>query len=115
MIHSALPRSRRALQKQNSKLVQFYQYLRLTLRFIVPVGIASAIPRLELFMELIGAVLLSVMGLMLPAISETVFRWGKDLGPFYCIVFKNIIVVLFSLIAMVSGVVYSIKTMLEKL
>lgn len=113
MIHSALPRSRRALQKQNSKLVQFYQYL--TLRFIVPVGIASAIPRLELFMELIGAVLLSVMGLMLPAISETVFRWGKDLGPFYCIVFKNIIVVLFSLIAMVSGVVYSIKTMLEKL
>ncbi|KAI8439919.1 hypothetical protein MSG28_001378 [Choristoneura fumiferana] len=79
------------------------------------VGIATAVPRLELFMELIGAILLSVMGLMLPAITETVFRWGKDLGPVYCVVFKNTIIVLFSLIAMVSGVVYSLKTMLEKL
>ncbi|XP_013141530.1 PREDICTED: proton-coupled amino acid transporter 4-like [Papilio polytes] len=35
---------------------------------ILIVGVASAIPKLELFMELVGAVCLSVMGLLLPAI-----------------------------------------------
>lgn len=79
------------------------------------VGLACAIPRLELFMELVGAVCLSIMGLSLPAIVETVWRWGKDLGPYKWILWKNCIIVLFSLIALVSGVTFSIKTMIDNL
>ncbi|XP_041972808.1 proton-coupled amino acid transporter-like protein pathetic [Aricia agestis] len=79
------------------------------------VGLASAVPRLEMFMELVGAVCLSVMGLALPAISETVFRWGKDLGTYHWVLWKNILIVFFSLVAMVSGVTFSIKTMIENL
>ncbi|XP_068627895.1 proton-coupled amino acid transporter-like protein CG1139 [Battus philenor] len=82
---------------------------------ILIVGIASAIPKLELFMELVGAICLSVMGLLLPAIVETIWRWGRDLGPFYWILWKNCLIGIFSVIAMVSGVAYSIITMLEKL
>ncbi|CAH0717468.1 unnamed protein product, partial [Brenthis ino] len=79
------------------------------------VGLACAIPRLELFMELVGAVCLSIMGLSLPAIVETVWRWGKDLGPFYWILWKNCLIVFFSLVALVSGVTFSIKSMIDTL
>ncbi|CAH2063805.1 unnamed protein product, partial [Iphiclides podalirius] len=82
---------------------------------ILIVGLASAIPKLEMFMELVGAVCLSVMGLLLPAIVETVWRWGKDMGACHCVLWKNIIIGVFSIIAMVSGVAYSIITMLENL
>ncbi|XP_061706779.1 proton-coupled amino acid transporter-like protein pathetic [Cydia pomonella] len=82
---------------------------------ILIVGLASAVPRLELFMELVGAICLSFLGLMLPAISETVWRWGKDLGCCYWVVTKNTIIVLLAAVAMVSGVAASIASILEKL
>ncbi|CAG4987914.1 unnamed protein product [Parnassius apollo] len=88
------------------------------LRFIgtvLIVGIASAIPRLELFMELVGAICLSVMGLLLPAIVETVWRWSRGLGPCNWILWKNCLISIFSVIAMVSGVAYSIISILERL
>ncbi|KOB63106.1 Amino acid transporter protein, partial [Operophtera brumata] len=80
----------------------------------VPVGLGSAIPRLELFMELVGAVCLSVMGLLLPSVVETVWRWDKDLTPFHWVVWKNAAISVFSLVAMVSGVAYAIIAMIEK-
>lgn len=79
------------------------------------VGIASAVPRLELFMELVGAICLSVMGLLLPAIVETVWRWNKDITPCSFVVWKNVIIGAFSLIAMVSGVTYAIMAIVEEL
>ncbi|CAH0397377.1 unnamed protein product [Chilo suppressalis] len=82
---------------------------------LLTVGIATAVPRLELFMELVGAVCLSIMGLLLPAVTETVWRWGKDLGRFHWILIKNVLISLFSIIAMVSGVAYAIISMLENL
>ncbi|CAK1551550.1 unnamed protein product [Leptosia nina] len=88
--------------------------LRLAGTFLT-VGLASAIPRLELFMELVGAICLSCLGLSLPAITETVWRWGKDLGPYNIVLIKNATIVLFSLIAMVSGVTFSIKTIVDTL
>ncbi|KAL4711655.1 hypothetical protein ACJJTC_011363 [Scirpophaga incertulas] len=82
---------------------------------LMTVGIATAVPRLELFMELVGAVCLSIMGLLLPAVVETVWRWGKDMGAFNWILWKNGLISIFSLIAMVTGVTYSIISMLETL
>lgn len=81
----------------------------------VPVGLGSAIPRLELFMELVGAVCLSVMGLLLPSVLELVWRWDKDLTAFHWVVWKNAVICVFSLVAMVSGVAYAIIAMIEKL
>ncbi|XP_014370558.2 proton-coupled amino acid transporter-like protein pathetic isoform X1 [Papilio machaon] len=95
-----------------------YRWGMAALRFIgtvLIVGVASAIPKLELFMELVGAVCLSVMGLLLPAIVETVWLWGRDLGPCNWILWKNCLIGIFSIIAMVSGVAYSIISMLEHL
>ncbi|CAG9791753.1 unnamed protein product [Diatraea saccharalis] len=82
---------------------------------LLTVGIATAVPRLELFMELVGAVCLSVMGLLLPAVTETVWRWGKDLGPYHWILIKNVLICVFSIVAMVSGVAYAVMSMINKL
>ncbi|CAG9562915.1 unnamed protein product [Danaus chrysippus] len=82
---------------------------------LLTVGLACAIPRLELFMELVGAVCLSIMGLSLPAIVETVFRWDKGMGTCNWILWKNCLILLFSMVAMVSGVTFSIKSMIDNL
>ncbi|KAJ8726760.1 hypothetical protein PYW08_015157 [Mythimna loreyi] len=79
------------------------------------VGIASAVPRLELFMELVGAICLSVMGLLLPAITETVFRWNRDITPCSFVVWKNVVIGIFALVAMVSGVTYAIMAIVKEL
>ncbi|XP_026326881.1 proton-coupled amino acid transporter-like protein pathetic [Hyposmocoma kahamanoa] len=81
---------------------------------LIIVSIASAVPYIELFMELVGAICLSVMGLLLPVVTETVFRWGKDVGPTSWVVWKNFILAIFALIALVSGVTYAFKSLLEK-
>ncbi|XP_075972581.1 proton-coupled amino acid transporter-like protein acs isoform X2 [Anticarsia gemmatalis] len=82
---------------------------------LILVGIASAIPRLELFMELVGAVCLSVMGLLLPAIVETIWRWNKDITLWSFVVLKNFLIGVFSLIAMVSGVTFAIMAIVDEL
>lgn len=79
------------------------------------VGLACAVPKLELFMELVGAVCLSVLGLLLPSVIEIIWRWGRDIGPTHWIVWKNLVICLFAIIAMVSGVTFAIKSMLENL
>ncbi|CAB3220810.1 unnamed protein product [Arctia plantaginis] len=82
---------------------------------IVLVGIACAIPRLELFLELVGAICLSIMGLLLPVVVETVYRWNKDISLCSFTVLKNILIGVFSIVAMVSGVTFAIIGIIENL
>ncbi|KAJ0179146.1 hypothetical protein K1T71_004858 [Dendrolimus kikuchii] len=82
---------------------------------ILIVGIACAIPKLELFMELVGAVCLSTLGIFLPAVVETVWRWGKDVGPYHWVFWKNILICIFAVVAMVSGVAYAVIAIFKKL
>lgn len=79
------------------------------------VGIASAVPRLELFMELVGAICLSIMGLLLPAVVETVFRWNKDITIYSFVVWKNVVIGVFALVAMFSGVTSAIMAIVNEL
>lgn len=81
----------------------------------ITVGIACAVPRLELFMELVGAICLSTLGIFLPAVVETVWRWGKDVGPTHWVLWKNVLICIFAVVAMVSGVAYAIIDIFEKL
>lgn len=80
-----------------------------------PVGIASAVPRLELFMELVGAICLSTLGLFLPAAVEIAWRWDRSLGKWNWILWKNLLIMLFSVIALISGCVYSVMGIIQNL
>ena len=58
---------------------------------------------------------MSVMGLLLPAITETVFRWNRDITPCSFVVWKNVVIGIFALVAMVSGVTYAIMAIVKEL
>lgn len=54
----------------------------------------------------------SVSGLLVPSIVETVFHWD-DLGPFNWILVKNIILGIFSILALIAGSAVSIMNIIK--
>uniref|UniRef100_A0A1B0CAN0 Putative amino acid transporter n=1 Tax=Lutzomyia longipalpis TaxID=7200 RepID=A0A1B0CAN0_LUTLO len=76
-------------------------------------AIAAAVPNLEPFISLVGALFFSTLGLLVPAVVETVFKWPNALGPFKLLFVKNIIVGVFAIFALVSGSIVSIQEIVE--
>ncbi|CAK1551929.1 unnamed protein product [Leptosia nina] len=66
------------------------------------VGIGVALPLLEHIINLVGACFYSILGLIIPGIVETVFRWN-DLGIFKWVLLKNTFIVVFGLTSLISG------------
>lgn len=82
--------------------------------FFVTVALAAAFPDLELFISLCGAIFLSSLGLLTPAIVDTVHNWDRGLGFCNWILWKNIFIGLVSLVALFAGSYVSISNMVEK-
>lgn len=78
------------------------------------VALAAAFPDLELFINLSGAIFLSTLGLLTPAIIDTVHKWDRGLGPFNWILYKNIFIAMISLVALFAGSFTSIRGMVDK-
>lgn len=76
-------------------------------------GIALAVPDLEPFIGLVGAVFFSSLGLLVPCVVETVFLWPNELGTFKWVLIKNVIFGAFSLFALVSGSFVSIEEIVK--
>lgn len=70
-------------------------------------GIAIGIPNLPALMGLIGAVCLSTVGLMFPAIIETLVYWD-DLGPIKWKLWKNVFIFAFGITGFTTGLYTSI-------
>ncbi|XP_044734179.1 proton-coupled amino acid transporter-like protein pathetic isoform X2 [Chrysoperla carnea] len=81
---------------------------------LMTVGIAIAIPNLGPFISLVGAVCLSNLGLIFPAIIETVTYWDHPgMGKFSWRLWKNIFLFTFGIIGFVTGTYVSFKEILE--
>ncbi|XP_026747335.1 proton-coupled amino acid transporter-like protein pathetic [Trichoplusia ni] len=65
-------------------------------------AIGIALPYLEQIINLVGALFYSLLGLIIPGLVETVFRW-EDLGRFNWILYKNIFIVFCGMFSLVSG------------
>lgn len=74
--------------------------------------VALGIPNLGALMGLIGAVCLATVGLMFPAIIETVVYWD-DLGKGRWVLWKNVLIFLFGLTGFVTGLYTSIGDIIE--
>ena len=70
---------------------------------------AAAIPRLGLFISLFGAFCLSILGLAFPAIMELCVLWPDQLGPGNWILWKDVALVVFAIIGLVSGTYTSMR------
>lgn len=65
--------------------------------------VAAAVPELGLFISLFGAFCLSILGLAFPAIMEICVLWPDKLGSCNWIMWKDIGLVIFALVGLVSG------------
>lgn len=79
------------------------------INFSILVLFAAAIPRLGLFISLFGAFCLSILGLAFPAIMELCVLWPDQLGPGNWILWKDVALVVFAIIGLVSGTYTSMR------
>ncbi|XP_014478516.1 PREDICTED: proton-coupled amino acid transporter 1 [Dinoponera quadriceps] len=80
---------------------------------MLTVGVASAVPKLDPFISLVGAIFFSVLGISIPAAVETVSCWESHLGTFKWRLWKNGLLILFSLLAMIFGTWVSILDIID--
>lgn len=80
-------------------------------------GIAIAIPMLGPFISLVGAVCLSTLGLMFPAIIEIVTFWDTPggLGTYNWKLYKNAAIISFGLLGFVTGTYVSVQDIIHEL
>ncbi|XP_065341300.1 proton-coupled amino acid transporter-like protein pathetic [Cloeon dipterum] len=83
------------------------EYIYRVLLVLLTMAIAIAIPNLSALMGLIGAVCLSTVGLMFPAIVETVVFW-QDWGWGNWKLVKNIVIFVFGITGFATGLYTSI-------
>ncbi|XP_075972274.1 proton-coupled amino acid transporter-like protein pathetic [Anticarsia gemmatalis] len=75
-------------------------------------GVGVALPYLEQIIDLVGALFYSILGLILPGIMETVFHWD-NLGRYNWILYKNILIVFFGMLCLVSGSAVAIMDIIK--
>ncbi|XP_014242308.1 proton-coupled amino acid transporter-like protein pathetic [Cimex lectularius] len=96
--------------KDKSKMNKtVYEYLVRTILTTTTVLLAVAVPTIGPFLGLLGAFCFSLLGLLIPAVIEIVTFWEKGVGPGRWILWKNIFVLIFGLLALVFGSYTSIE------
>lgn len=80
---------------------------------LLTVIVALAIPNLDAFISLVGAVFFSFLGIAIPAIVETISCWEGHLGFLYWRLIKNIILFVFSMLALVTGSYVAINDIIK--
>ncbi|CAG4983604.1 unnamed protein product [Colias eurytheme] len=103
----------------SSRISQSYhnitQILLRTLSVTLTVILAVAVPDLELLIGLVGAIFFSTLGLLIPVVVQTVYKWDKDLGKWYYILWKNCLLLLSYLTVLISGCYSAISQIIVKL
>jgi hypothetical protein len=82
-----------------------------TLNFFA-VGLAAAIPKLDLFISLVGAVSSSTLALMAPSIIDTVVHW-PNMGPGKINLARNIFLFVIGFIGFATGSFVSMQGIIQ--
>ncbi|XP_045531065.1 proton-coupled amino acid transporter-like protein CG1139 isoform X1 [Pieris brassicae] len=99
----------------NSSHRIIWEYVVRTCIVLITFGIAAAVPELDLFISLFGALCLSALGLAFPAIIQSCTYWYyvSDSERIRMII-KNVIVVLFGALGLVVGTWTSLDGIIRK-
>ncbi|XP_059615528.1 proton-coupled amino acid transporter-like protein CG1139 [Phlebotomus argentipes] len=88
----------------------FWEYVTRTMLVLVTFLLAVAIPNLELFISLFGALCLSALGLAFPAWMQTACYWNERKGAQkVMMVLKNVVIALIGVVGLVVGTYTSIS------
>lgn len=88
-------------------------YTMRTILVTASVLLAVAVPTIGPFIGLIGAFCFSILGLLIPILIETVTYWDQGFGKFNWVIWKNVIVCFFGIIALVFGSKSAIEDILK--
>uniref|UniRef100_A0A1B6DLW5 Amino acid transporter transmembrane domain-containing protein n=1 Tax=Clastoptera arizonana TaxID=38151 RepID=A0A1B6DLW5_9HEMI len=92
---------------------RFYEYVVRTVLTTVAVLLAVAVPTIGPFLGLIGALCFSILGLIIPVFIEIVTFWDIGFGPCNWLIWKNILVLIFGVMALIFGSYTSILDIIE--
>jgi len=97
---------------QSRKLL--WEYIVRTILVIITFLLAVAIPNLELFISLIGALCLSSMGLSFPALIQLFTYWDEYTGTkFFLFYMKNFLLIIIALLGFVVGTTTSVSEIIH--
>jgi len=94
---------------------QWYSVSDYTTRIVINIitfALAATVPWLELVVALLGAVKMSTLSLMAPAIIDTATNWA-DLGKFRWKLVKNIFIFLFGFFGCIMGTYVALRDIIE--
>lgn len=88
-------------------------YTMRTILVTAAVLLAVAVPTIGPFIGLIGAFCFSILGLLIPILIEMVTFWEQGFGKFNWIIWKNVLVCFFGIMALIFGSKSSIEDILK--
>ncbi|XP_017477887.1 PREDICTED: proton-coupled amino acid transporter-like protein pathetic [Rhagoletis zephyria] len=104
---------RKISHKFNEKNHNMAQILLRTGIILISGGVSIAIPDLGPFISLVGAIFFSLLGIFVPSVCETIYLWPDRLGWCKWKMYKNILLGVLSICALIAGSVASIKEIIE--
>ncbi|CAG9781899.1 unnamed protein product [Diatraea saccharalis] len=92
-----------AIKDKFTKRPDLADYIMRTIMVTACVLLAVAVPTIGPFMGVIGAFCFSILGLIAPAFIEVVTYWDIGFGPGKFLIWKNVLVLIFGLFALIFG------------
>ncbi|VVC86204.1 proton-coupled amino acid transporter-like protein pathetic [Leptidea sinapis] len=90
-------------------------YVTRTILATACVMLAVAVPTIGPFMGVIGAFCFSILGLIAPAFIEVITYWNIGFGPYNYLIWKNVLVLMFGLFALVFGTIDAITSIMREI
>jgi len=92
-----------------------WEYITRTVLVLVTFLLAAAVPALDLFISLFGALCLSALGIAIPAAIDTCTYWYSRNGlTFYLMLIKNLALIIFGTLGLVVGTYTSIRDIVRE-
>ncbi|XP_049818590.1 proton-coupled amino acid transporter-like protein CG1139 isoform X2 [Aethina tumida] len=104
-----------AAKLQKSSFQTYYEYVVRVCLVLVTFALAVAIPELDLFISLFGALCLSALGIAFPGIIDLCTNWDSLHGTKGAIIIsKNIFLIIFAVFGLIIGTYTSLDKIIER-
>lgn len=98
-----------AVKEKCTKRPMVVNYVIRTVLVTAAVVLAVSVPTIAPFMGLIGAFCFSILGLIFPVLIELITHWDTGFGAGNWILWKNVLIGIFGLLALIFGSMSAIK------
>lgn len=102
-----------AIKSRFTKRPLLVNYMMRTVLVTAAVLLAVAVPTIGPFVGLLGAFCFSILGLLIPVFIEMITYWDQGFGKYNWIIWKNVIICAFGILALYFGSKSSIEDIME--